>query len=325
MSSDGDSSSLPSQDIFEQQVQPAVASESMLQQSTKSRPKSNPVTSGLTPKEIVEKKREAKRLEEIENLTFQPTLNKKTLQNVEGTLLGRIQADIEKRREPLKADEEDLTFTPKFFTSKTRPVSAPRVERVRTVEIPAAPTFQPTITKRASSSKRTGPIGDRLYAAGLETKVKTDLLKLASQQTELQECTFAPKINNAPGEPTASRAPLVERMKKYTDEVENRKREKKSQVDRERLAEATFSPSIKVSKDRNANNVATQSREDIFTRLSTTTTRTVVAEPPKPAAMPATSKAKASIGSSVPIYERLVLTAAAKRAEFDAEVSITCL
>jgi len=196
-----------------------------------------------------------------------------------------------------------MTFKPKIFTSKSRPASAPRVERIRTAEIPQPPTFQPTISKRASSIKRSsmGSIGDRLYAAGVETKIKTDLMKIATQQSELRECTFAPRINSGPTststsaageEASPARPPLIERMKQFSEEAEQRRREIKSQVDRDRLAEATFSPTITTSKDRSKN--ANESRDDIFTRLATTTTRGSVApEQQKPVSAPAQSKPKA--------------------------------
>jgi len=231
---------------------------------------------GPTPKELVEKKREEKLRQEIKNLTFQPKLNHKNFENAQGSLLERIEMDVIKRKEQIKnpkSVEPECTFKPKLYPSKVRPSSA-KIERPRPKAVVEEPTFKPNISERAKSIKRTTfgvSIGDRLYAQGIETKVKVDLLKLAVEQSEMQECTFAPKISESPfidqnetNTSIARSGDFVQRMQQYAADVEIRKIEAKRTYDLEKQAETTFAPQLSHSPSDKSKG------GDIFTKLATT-------------------------------------------------------
>jgi hypothetical protein len=228
----------------------------------------------LTAKELVMLKKEAKKAAEEAELTFKPQILNRGRSKRPATAGGgggdvsrfdRLYSDALKRHMEDKYKEavtdKELTFKPKLTSrsrSSSRERSAPVVP-VRELERqhktgtghvksppppPVAPTFKPTISKRANSIERTrGETAANLYAHNKTAKELQNLLKAEAEEKMADSCTFKPQTNVRARPPSRGRGmDLNERMSKF-EELKRAKLEaaKRNQLEKEKVA-ATHTP-----------------------------------------------------------------------------------
>lgn len=226
----------------------------------------------------VERKREAKKREEEENLTFKPKLYefKSTGDKQDGGGKSRFDKLYEHaRKKQLQATSPEdappspeLTFHPTLVArsssrSKRDESPAERVNRMynakgsgnNSVDVVEKPSFQPTISKRASSvERRQGDVAERLFQKSIQMKEKLEKIQQEEAERVPDECTFTPSLNTTSRSLSATRnrktgaADVAERLRKAEEDKANRLEELRRAKQAREDAEATFKPNLIPSK-----------------------------------------------------------------------------
>jgi hypothetical protein len=242
----------------------------------------------LSPREIVALKLQKKREEEEANLKFKPELaHFQFTKNDDHDGVDRFEKlykDALKRhnsRNELKIQEET---SPKPKNSEKRSSSPSVVERLYAaametmahkygkLENDKSDSFQPTVTKRASSVERNRAydVNDRLYMQSIEVRERLEKMRKDADAKIAEECPFQPQLNQNSQSLSNTRLQktnsfnLQDRLVKYEEQRRQKLDElKKAQVEKE-SQEITFKPKLSTSRSSTPN----RGGMSIFERLS---------------------------------------------------------
>lgn len=267
----------------------------------------------------VEKKMEARRKEEEEQLTFKPKLHeyKGSLPEdpEEGSRFDRLYKDAKKRHfvaKVLKASAEEPpgAFQPQLATrSSSRGKRAPSPQGVhqrlhsqtgagnaKPVEAEDHP-FHPAITRKALeiSRNQTVDVADRLFQKSFELKEKLEKKKAeaAAKQSTNEECTFSPKLPSNTRSLSANRArkavsegetppkAAADRLLKYEEQKKARLEMLRQTKLEVESSEITFAPNLKTS-NQHISYKSSNSSQTVFDRLISAQTSSKVQPPDNP-------------------------------------------
>jgi bifunctional DNA-binding transcriptional regulator/antitoxin component of YhaV-PrlF toxin-antitoxin module len=275
----------------------------------------------------VEKKMEARRMEEEQQLTFKPKLHEykgsAPGNPEEGTRFDKLYKDAKKRHLEAKvikahAEEPQGSFQPQLVTrSSSRGKRAPSPQGIhqrlhaqtgagnlKSVQADDHP-FHPAITRKALeiSRNQSVDIADRLFQKSFELKDKQDKKRAEAEakQHNSEECTFSPKLPSNTRSLSASRAKksvsegetppkaAADRLLKYEEQKKARLEMLRQTKMEVESSEITFAPNLK-STHQNVAYKSSNPNQTVYDRLQAVSKKSQLPDNPECTFKPTISK-----------------------------------